>query len=61
MSWYHDEKMTDTVDIIKRHIALLDEELREKFGEGFDYATEDKLLDVIYDVFEKRGLLNESK
>lgn len=57
MSWFHDEKMTDKVDIIKRHIALLDEELKQKFGEGFDYATEDKLLDVIYDVLKEKGVL----
>jgi hypothetical protein len=57
MSWFHDEKMTDKVDIVKRHIALLDEELKEKFGEGFDYATEDKLLDVIYDILKEKGVL----
>ena len=57
MSWFHDENMTDKLDIIKRHIALLDEELKQKFGEGFDYATEDKLLDVVYDVLKEKGVL----
>jgi len=57
MSWFHDEDMTDKVDIIKRHISLLDEEFRKKFDAGFDYATEDKLLDVIYDILKEKQFI----
>jgi len=57
MKWYEDENMTDKVDIIKRHISLLDNELRKNCNVGFEYHIEDRLLDLIYDVLITNGNL----
>ena len=50
MSWWDDQEELSEIDIIKKHISLMDIEMREHCNLGFDYSTEDDLLDAICEI-----------
>lgn len=50
MNWWEDQKELSEIDIIKKHISLMDIEMREHCNSGFDYSTEDDLLDAIFEI-----------